>query len=301
MTYYGDALTAVTMAEAEHESTLTRLADTVATLAEVRVLHTESRQRVLDLEAENAALRARLAELEPVPVTLRGVSYKQQPNTNEQLYAGRAQVARIFLQNLDGRSWGNVGQIARAESHGVKVFVVSWKDTSAARVGAFLSTIPDGVTVYGSYHHEPENDGQFLTPLLWQARWQEQAPVMRAHGVIPTPIRMAGTLYGVKGRNIADWVLPDGVADVCGFDAYYEDRDPADLAARVLAHAEQEGRPLLIAETGDYADSPTRPAKSATFYGALEGRAIAVCYWNSATVDHDFTLDPATIDVVLPA
>ena len=41
---------------------------------------------------------------------------------------------------------------------GIKTFVISWKETDQNAIRTFLAGIPDRLTVYTSFNHEPEND-----------------------------------------------------------------------------------------------------------------------------------------------
>ncbi len=52
---------------------------------------------------------------------------------------------------------GNQG-VQDALADGIKTFVISWKETDPSAIRSFLADIPNGLTVYTSFNHEPEND-----------------------------------------------------------------------------------------------------------------------------------------------
>jgi hypothetical protein len=135
----------------------------------------------------------------PGPVTtLWGANYAGSNEVDESLYLGQAQVARIFFQDLGATPWSAHEAVQQATADGIDTFVISWKDRDPDDVRAFLATIPDGLTIYASFHHEPENDAGSPgsdTYRAWSAEWKRlwsvQSPIIRAEGFVPTGILMA--------------------------------------------------------------------------------------------------------------
>ena len=171
----------------------------------------------------------------------------------------------------------------------------------------FLAAIPDRLTVYTAYHHEPEDDhGSPGTASYdtwaadYRAEWVRQSRVMRAAGCIPTSILQAHTLDASSGRDVADWTPPPGTVDVFAFDAYYgSGKDPETLAARMSAAASTAGVAATgLAETGAPFSDPTRLENTAAMRAAVlsaGGFAWAI-YWNSAEGGFDSRMDRALAD-----
>ncbi len=226
---------------------------------------------------------------------------------DEGLYAGRASVARVFFQGLGGVRFVNNSAVREARADGVDTFVISWKETNPEAIRTFLAGIPDGLTIYTSFNHEPENDHGnpgSETYRAWsqeyQRQWALQSPLMRAEGFIPTNILMAWTLQKQSGRTVAEWTPPAGTVDVFAFDAYYgQGKDPAALAQRMAEAAADAGVVRTgLAETGAPSSDVGRLANTAEMRRALldEGVFEWGIYWNSATSSYDSRMDIATAD-----
>ena len=130
--------------------------------------------------------------------------------------------------------------------------------------------IPDGLKVYTSFNHEPEDDNGTPGSATYQAwsteykhQWSLQAPLMRAEGFIPTNILMAWTLNPNSGRDVADWTPPAGTFDVFAFDAYYGKRQGPGLPGRPKIEAATAAAGVTktgLAETGAPSNDPNRVA-----------------------------------------
>lgn len=134
-------------------------------------------------------------------------------------YEPRATIGRVYTPT-GCTSLSSVSEFVRGMDLGIRKFHVSWKDTSTTNVGAMLGSKPAGVTIYGTHHHEPEDDTASVPIATWKQRQQAMMPVVRAKGCIPTVCFMAWTLQAASGRNIADWALPAGLVDVVTYDYY---------------------------------------------------------------------------------
>ncbi len=226
---------------------------------------------------------------------------------DESLYGGRARVARVFFQQLAGVRFSRNSAVAEAMADGVDTFVISWKETNPEAIRTFLAGIPDGLTVYTSFNHEPENDHGNPGSEAYRAwseeyrrQWALQSPLMRAEGMIPTNILMAWTLVRSSGRDIAEWTPPAGTVDVFAFDAYYgKGKDPASLVARMAEAARDAGVERTgLAETGAPASDGTRLANTREMRQALLAAGVFEwgIYWNSAESGYDSRLDQTTAD-----
>ncbi|MEQ6902120.1 fibronectin type III domain-containing protein [Nocardioides sp. YIM 152588] len=238
--------------------------------------------------------------------TLFGANYTSTADVDETVYGGRAEAARVFFQQLDGKSFSKNGPVKEALADGIDTFVVSWRETDLAAIRTFLAGIPDGLTVYTSFNHEPENDAGAAGTASYDAwatefrrQWKLQSPLMRAEGFIPTTILMQYTLAPSSGRDIADWTPPQGTVDVFAFDSYLTgDVDPAKMVDRMTEAARAAGVPRTgIAETGSPADDPDRVARTR----ALRNEVIAAggfdfaLYWN-AVDRYDHRMDKKVSD-----
>jgi hypothetical protein len=244
----------------------------------------------------------------PTGSTLFGANYTTLSLVDERIYDGRAQVARIFFQQLDGTQFSRNGAVQEALGDGVKTFVISWKETDLSAIRTFLAGIPDGLTVYTTFNHEPEDDhGRpgSATYKAWSAeykrQWALQSPVMRAQGTIPTNILMAWTLSPKSGRDVADWTPPRGTVDVFAFDAYYgKGKDPSALVDRIVTATRAAGLSRTgLGETGAPASDPSRVLNTREMHAAVKSAGIFdfACYWNSAEgTGYDSRMDAATVD-----
>lgn len=244
---------------------------------------------------------------EPPTDTIFGANYTDNPAIDESVYAGRAKVARVFFQRLTGVSFMADVAVQEAYAAGIRTFVISWRDTNVGAIQAFLADIPDDLTIYSSYNHEPENDhGRpgSSTYRAWSTeykrQWTIQSPLMRAEGFIPTNILMAWTLDPRSGRNVADWTPPSGTVDVFAFDAYYgKGKDPYTQVARMVAAAEDAGiAQIALAEAGSPATDPEQLVKTARMRAAViaAGTFTFANYWNSLGGTFDSRMDEDLAD-----
>lgn len=266
----------------------------------------------LDLRSKDTliqSLRDKIAQLTDA-APLFGMNFAADPkNSNESLFGNRTiQVARIFLQGLKGKVWSKIPEVIRATARGIKVYVVSWKDTVLDNLKAFLATIPEGITVYLCFHHEPEDDANNAA---WRKSWDDQSPIMRTYCAavpIPTSILMAYTLDPKSGRKPAQWALPKGLVDVHGFDAYLSNYTPTYQWDHITAFCRTYGtNRTLIGETGSDAGDAKRPAKLADFRAqaierdkATDFDIDAVIGWSAKdTKGWDGRFDAAALDNLL--
>jgi hypothetical protein len=224
------------------------------------------------------------------------------------MYAGRATAARIFFQQLDGAKFSSNGAVKQALADGVKTFVISWKETDQNAIKTFLAGIPDGLTVYTSFNHEPEDDEGSPGSAAYNAwsqeykhQWSVQAPLMRAEGFIPTNILMAWTLSPGSGRDVAEWTPPKGTVDVFAFDAYYgKGKQPANLVDKMTAAAKAAGVTRTgLGETGAPASDANRVENTRAMRDAVlkSGVFDFALYWNSSGPSgYDSRMDQATAD-----
>jgi hypothetical protein len=236
-----------------------------------------------------------------------GANYSDAAGVDESVYGGRAQVARIFFQTLGGRRWSSNQAVREATEDGIRTFVISWKERNPEAVRAFLATIPDGLTVYACFNHEPENDAggpgsasYQAWSAEWKRLWAEQSPIIRAEGFIPTSILMAYTLIPSSGRKVSDWTPPAGTVDVFAFDGYLGKHDPVAQVERMSAAARTLGIDRTgLAETGSPTTDPDRAAKLRTAKAELSeaGNFEWALYWNSSQDGYDSRLDAATADI----
>jgi hypothetical protein len=217
-------------------------------------------------------------------------------------------VARVFFQQLDGAKFASNAGVKEAMADGVKTFVISWKETDQSAIKSFLAGIPEGLTVYTSFNHEPENDEGNPGSAAYKSwsteykhQWQVQAPLMRAEGFIPTNILMAYTLTKSSGRDVADWTPPKGTVDVFAFDAYYgKGKDPSALVDRMVAATKAAGIARTgLGETGAPTSDPDRVANTKEMRNAVldSGMFAFGLYWNSSEGSgYDSRMDKATAD-----
>lgn len=265
----------------------------------------------VDLVGRNAALQKELDDLKkppaPAQTTLFGVNYGDDPDVDESMYKGRAKVARIFLQGLGNVSWNNIARVQRAMKAGVTTFVVSWKDQDVNHVRQFLATIPEGLTIYACFNHEPENDhGSPGTATYtqwsndWKAHWAKQSPVIRSENCIPTQILMAWSLFPGSKRNVlTEWTAPKGTVDVHAFDGYINKFDPQDLVNRIVASTKAAGLTRTgIAETGSQITDVARGNKLLTLRNAMLNAKMFDwgIYWNDVDPGFDCRLNDRDAD-----
>ncbi len=206
-----------------------------------------------------------------------------------------AHAARIYvpagLTNIS-----TLSEFNRAYALGVRVFVVSWKDTGTSTIGQMLDSFPADCTVYGVAHHEPEDD---MTGAQFAALQAQHMPVVRAHGGIPASILMQWTLDPASKRTPSDWILPAGLIDVQGFDFY-----PKTLAyqaagvTRMRTFLAQAGvSRWLVGEYGVVKSDPTLGVSLINDFKAKTTDAELELYWSaqvgSTTPDYHFSSQTA--------
>ena len=275
-----------------------------------------ARVRVVDgttaLSPWSTTLPTRTPPTEPPPEepptdTIFGANYTDNPAIDESVYAGRAKIARVFFQRLTGVTFMDDVAVKEAYAAGIRSFVISWSDTNLTAIRTFLAGIPDDLTIYSTYNHEPENDRGgpgSSTYRAWSTeykrQWTIQSPLMRAEGFIPTNILMAWTLDPRSGRNVADWTPPSGTVDVFAFDAYYgKGKDPYTQVARMVAAAEDAGiAQIALAEAGSPATDPEQLVKTARMRAAViaAGTFTFANYWNSLGGTFDSRMDEDLAD-----
>ena len=223
------------------------------------------------------------------------------------MYGGRAKAARIFFQQLDGADFSRNASVKEAMADGITTYVISWKETDQNAIRTFLAGIPNNLTVYTSFNHEPENDtgspgsaGYNSWAAEYRRQWGLQSPLMRAEGMIPTNILMAYTLVKSSGRDVADWTPPKGTVDVFAFDAYYgKGKDPTALVERMSAAAKAAGvKRTGLGETGAPTSDGARLANTSEMREAVikDGTFAFALYWNSAQGGYDSRMDKSTAD-----
>ncbi len=213
----------------------------------------------------------------------RGAYYPNKAYKMERLYAGHANVARIF----DGgelKTWSEYPGAVRAYNHGARIFSFSWAGVSHDKLRAFAASVPSNVTIYGTYRHEPEKDiknGE-ITLRQWKTNFISQAAVMREVGIIPTRILMGWTLFPRKsGRKVGAYDLPAGTIDVAAFDAHVRDKDPVRMARKIAREQRRTGLPTAIPETSGKAANLQR------FFSILQRRGVKakfICYFSRTKI-----------------
>ena len=260
MTATTDAINALTLAyqteQAEEAAAMTRcqtkLAETQAALAvanddltETRRLLAVEKKRYDDHMAEYAPAGHSEKPVTPPSQFLLGASYGS--GADKTLYKSRPTAARIFFTGAAPSNIANDGQTKNAIADGALSIVYSWKgDATETQLAASLNSIPDGVTAYGCYWHEPEDNiaDKSLTLANWRARTTRDAKIMRDCGVIPVTILMGYTLAAGSGRNPADYHM-GGVVDGACFDYYMNPAkgkdDPEGFMDKAIADAKKGG------------------------------------------------------------
>lgn len=199
-----------------------------------------------------------LVWVSPADATRYGASYASRANPDEVHWAGKAAVARIF-ESRDLGVWSDYPEAQRAYDDGVRRFSFSWKGTSGQDVRDFAASIPDGVKVFGTWIHEPEDDIEAGTMTLdyWKANTIRLARVMTNHGIVPTRILMAWTLFPISGRDVTDYDLPKGTIRVSAFDGHVHNKSPETVARLILRDKARTGLPLALPETSGPPDKIT--------------------------------------------
>ena len=190
------------------------------------------------------------ASTAPASATDYGASMQPNVQPNEQRWVNRSTVARVFAPGTLG-TWDSYPQLLRAYDAGIREFSISWKGTTGQEIRDFAATIPDGVKVYGTWYHEPENDiekGE-LTLATWRKTMIRLCGVMRQNGIVPVRILMAWTLFPASKRHVRAYDLPKGTVAVSAFDGHVRDKDPRLVARLMLADKRRTGLPLAVPET----------------------------------------------------
>lgn len=302
MTNYDDIRSATAAAEAEHAQTVEELV-----AAQGRVLSLE--KQVLDLQAE-------LAEcLHPVNPAKSYIGSSRNPNVPIPPVVTEMDSYRHYFQPGDfapGKAvpaWGR-GQEAMLQTmydqYGVRFFSISIKPDNnrttfadPSRVGLFLDTIPDDVTVALTFFHEHDGDIKDGTITLdfYRQGCREIQPQAHARGMLFGPIHNGRSkLAGSTGWNLDPryWrdKEPDVPCDFWGVDCYFEkyqtDWQPlADYSAEV-------GAPLLIGEIGAPVGAQ-RPAWAAEARAFFLEHSLAAMWWNMQFAGKsDYRLDDST-------
>ena len=220
----------------------------------------------------------------PEPRVVYGANYGAV--ADESRYQRRPNAARIYYRQRIPADLTKTGPFSRPYNDGVRTFLISWKDENRDRVRTALRSLPDNVTVYGTYFHEPEDDiarGD-LTLAAWTRDTNAQAKIMRRQDIIPTTILMAFTVVGGKGRDVSDYY--DANVAVFGFD-YYPDKikqSPRTVINQMAAasRASGSGR-LVIGEFGVPTGSADGPALTRQAKRAFRDVGVEVaCYWSQS-------------------
>lgn len=176
-----------------------------------------------DLQAAFDAYKASHPDQHPPPPPPAKVSYGGNFGTSpdETRYVKPVLVARLFPGSGYPTDLTTSSAYREAKAAGAKTVVLDFPSTiTTAQVTATVkSGVADGVTVIASGVHEPEH-GNKMTPAAWVALQVKLAPVIRAAGGLVGPILQSATVAGLAGRNLADYTLPAGTADLAGFDLY---------------------------------------------------------------------------------
>lgn len=189
---------------------------------------------------------------DPEPtVQLFGTSYG---GADESKNHGRAEVARIFFTGAPPANPFADGDYRQAYADGVRHFVFSWHGGTPANVKDAFASIPDGITVYGCLHHEPEDNiakGSY-TLAEYQRDHKAHADAMREVGVVPVTILQQYTLARGSGRDVTDYYLGD---DGFMFDYYMNPAkgkdDPENAVDKMVEAGMASGAKWVgIGETG---------------------------------------------------
>lgn len=191
----------------------------------------------------------------PAHATDYGASFMPNVQPNESRWSERATVARVFESASLG-TWDTYPELARAYDAGIRKFSISWKGTSGQEIRDFAASVPAGITVYGTWWHEPENDIESGTFTLaqWKKRMIRLCRVMRENDIVPVRILMGWTLFPESGRNVRKYDLPKGTIKISAFDGHVANKPPRKLARLLLADKRRTGLPLALPETAGPAD-----------------------------------------------
>jgi Glycosyl hydrolase family 26 len=205
-------------------------------------------------------------------------------------------ITRVFLRQLpNGSRWESISGDAKATSdlangcaRATDVLWVSFKEADPALVNAFFASKPEGLglEVWGTFHHEPEDEAPGYPPARFVTEFRAIAPVLRRYGVKSVPVFMRYTLQPASGRKFTDWWPGVDYVDVLGFDSYNLANKKAtysDVASQLVPVADLAkafGIPWAIGETG-----------ASIFNGDAKARAD----WAAALADQAEALDAAAL------
>jgi hypothetical protein len=204
----------------------------------------------------------------------------------------RVDACRVYLSGSIPASWTSKSVIVDGMRRGATHFVISTKTADAAGLRRFLTTRPDGVTVYLTYYHEHE--GNLRDGSLSQAQYDAGTRTVAgvAHefeNVLYGPIHNGNNPRPGGGWEVGGWVEASdtSVYDFWGADCYCPDtEDPSGRFAPLVAKSSSMGLPLVIGETG----APQGPSQAA-WCGKARAWAIdhdvVACYWHSQTSSSD--------------
>jgi hypothetical protein len=221
MSVYDNIREQTDAAETEHNITLASLEQAQGRVEVLSQELTAERQKMTDhmkmVAPAGHPTEPDEPDPDPEPAQVFGTSYG---GADESRNDGRSEVARIFFQgNCPSDPFADADW-QQASRDGNTSVVFSWKGSQTGEsLQTCFDSIPDGITVYGCYWHEPEdNIPGDMSLASWRGRHIEHQEAMREVGVIPVGIFMAYTLNDNSGRDITDYYCGD---DGVMFDAYF--------------------------------------------------------------------------------
>lgn len=214
---------------------------------------------------------------------------------------------RVYLRALPkGSTWNNIvgdggatSDLADAVKYGTKLLWLSVKESDPTLLDAFLKTMPKnlGMDVWGTFHHEPENDAPAYPATQFVKEFRLTAPVFRKYGLKTATILMRYTFGAGSGRNWKDWWPGEAFVDIFGCDSYntankkgsYSDvksqLDPIRVAA------ESVGKGFAIGETGasvfNGKPQPRTDWVKALHDESIKQGALAMLYWDQDSYAFD--------------
>lgn len=263
--------------------------------------------------------------------SVNGPAFKAPPNG---LGYTNTHITRVFLRQLPaGSTWDNVkaydergaeamlasprffptvksipGDSAATQDlkdglkYGTDVVWISFKETDPNLVDAFFDTMPTNLEeeVWGTYHHEPEDDTASETPQQFRAKFAQMTPVLRAHAIRAAIIYMRYTFTPASGRNWQDWWPGDANVDIFGADSYNIGNkkgvysDVGNQLQPVAEAAASKGKPWAIGETGASVFNGKKQPR-ADWAGQLKAKAaelgaLGITWWDQDS----YALDDVT-------
>lgn len=243
-------------------------------------------------------------------------------------------MTRIFLRQLPaGSTWDNIQAVAEVspsaadaspfwlpsvrsipgdsaatqdlkdgQKYATDVLWISWKETDPKLVDAFFDTMPTNLQeqVWGTYHHEPEDDTASETPTQFKAKFAQMAPVMRDHKIKAATIFMRYTFSPGSGRDWHDWWPGNDNVDIFGCDSYNLGNkkgnysDVTNQLQPIAEAAASVGKPWAIGETGASVFNGKKQPR-ADWAAALKAKAHELGALGMAWWDQDsYALDDVT-------